>query len=77
MPAFMCLLIGQSNEVVKVDTIEAHDAAEAMSGVEQGLRFIGPYVAIEIWLNGRLELRLTLNKSGRDSIAAKPFELER
>ena len=71
MPVFLCLVIGRSNEVVKVETIEADAAAEAMTRMEQHIRSDPLVTAIEIWLQGRLELRLALNKLGRETIAAK------
>jgi len=39
MPVFLCLVIGRSNEVVKVETIEADAAAETMTRMEQHIRF--------------------------------------
>ena len=74
MPVFLCLVIGRSNEVVKVETIEADAAAEAMTRMEQRIRFDPLATAIEIWLQGRLEVRLALNKLGRETIAAKSIE---
>ena len=74
MPVFVCLVIGRSNEVVKVETIEADAAAEAMIRMEQHIRFDPLATAIEIWLQGRLEVRLALNKLGRETIAAKSIE---
>ena len=74
MPVFVCLVIGRSNEVVKVETIEADAAAEAMTRMEQRIRFDPLATAIEIWLQGRLEVRLALNKLGRETIAAKSIE---
>ena len=71
MPAFLCLVIGRSNEVVKVETIEADVAAEAMTRMEQHIRSDPLVTAIEIWLQGRLEIRLALNKLRRETIAAK------
>ena len=71
MPVFLCLVIGRSNEVVKVETIEADAAAEAMTRMEQHIRSDPLVTAIEIWLQGRLELRLALNKLRRETIAAK------
>lgn len=73
MPVFLCLVIGRSNEVVKVETIEADAAAEAITRMEQGIRSDPLATAIEIWLQGRLEQRLTLNKLGTETIAAKPI----
>jgi len=74
MPVFVCLVIGLSNEVVKVETIEADAAAAAMTRMEQRIRFDPLATAIEIWLQGRLEVRLALNKLGRETIAAKSIE---
>jgi hypothetical protein len=71
MPVFLCLVIGRSNEVVKVETIEADAAAEAMTRMEQHIRSDPLVTTIEIWLQGRLELRLALNKLRRETIAAK------
>jgi hypothetical protein len=71
MPVFLCLVIGRSDEVVKVETIEAHAAAEAMTRMEQHIRSDPLVTAIEIWMQGRLELRLALNKLGSETIAAK------
>jgi hypothetical protein len=71
MPVFLCLVIGRSNEVVKVETIEADAAAEAMTRMEQHILSDPLVTAIEIWLQGRLESRLALNKPRRETIAAK------
>jgi len=76
MPVFLCLVIGRSSEVVKVETIEADAAAEAMTRMEQRIRSDPLASAIEIWLQGRMELRLSLNKLGRDTIAAKSIGSE-
>ena len=76
MPVFLCLVIGRSNQVVKVETIEADAAAEAMTRMEQHRRFDPLATAIEIWLQGRLQVRLALNKLGREIIAAKSIELD-
>ena len=76
MPVFLCLVIGRSNEVVKVETIEADAAAEAMTRMEQRIRFDPLATTIEIWLQGRLEQRLALNKLGTETIAAKSIGSE-
>jgi hypothetical protein len=76
MPAFLCLVIGRSNEVVKVETIEADAAAEAMTRVKQRIRSDPMATAIEIWLQGRLEQRLALNNLGTETIAAKSIGSE-
>ena len=74
IPVFLCLVIGRSNEVVKVETIEADAAAEAMTRMEQHIRFDPLATAIEIWLQGRLKVRFALNKLERETIAAKSIE---
>jgi hypothetical protein len=56
---------------VKVGTIKADAAAETMTRMEQHIRSDPLVTAIEIWLQGRLELRLALNKLRRETIAAK------
>jgi len=71
MPVFLCLVLGRSNEVVTVETIEADAAAEAMTRMEQHIRSDPLATAIEIWLQDRMELRLALNKLRRETIAAK------
>ncbi len=59
MPPFMCLLVGQSDEVVKCETVEADNSAEAMTQSELMLRSHVGLSAIEIWQEGRLALKLT------------------
>lgn len=59
MPSFMCLLVGQSDEVVKCETVEADNTAEAMTQSELMLRSHVGLSAIEIWQEGRLALKLS------------------
>ena len=76
MTTFMYLVIGPSNEVVRHDTVEAASAPEALSRVEPRLTSDQGAAPVEIWLHGHLELRLAINRAGRDSFAAKSFESE-
>jgi hypothetical protein len=58
MPPFMCLLVGQSDEVVKCATVEADNTAEAMTQTELMLRSHAGLSAIEVWQGGRLAMKL-------------------
>jgi hypothetical protein len=62
MPKFNCLLIGQSNEVVEHETIEADDEAAALAKIEHLIHQRPRATAVEIWARGRLSLRLTRNE---------------
>ena len=59
MPAFTCLLIGQSDEVVETQSIEAGNSAEALTRMEEMLRSRAGLTAIEVWHEGRRDMRLT------------------
>ena len=52
MPDFTCLLIGQSDEVVETQSIEAGNSAEALARIEQMLRSRVGLTAIEVWHEG-------------------------
>ena len=73
MPTFTCLLIGQS-EVVEHQSIEADNSAEALARVEQMLRHRVGLIAIEVWHDGRRDMRLTWADllSRADSSHAEP-----
>ena len=62
MPKFNCLLIGQSNEVLEHETIEAEDEAVALAKIEHMIYQRPRATAVEIWAGGRLSLRLTRNE---------------
>ena len=59
MPPFTYLLVGQSDEVVQCETVEAENTAEAMTKTELMLRSHAGLSAIEIWQQGQLAMRLT------------------
>ena len=59
MPPFMCLLVGQSDEVVQCESIEADNTAAAMNKTESILRSHADLSAVEIWQEGQLALKLT------------------
>jgi hypothetical protein len=59
MPPFTCLLVGQLDEVVQCETVEADDTAEAMTKTELMLRSHAGLSAIEIWQQGQLAMKLT------------------
>ena len=61
MPPFMCLLVGQSDEVVNCETVEAGNTVEAMTKTELMLCTRSELSAIEIWKEGQLSLKLTWN----------------
>ena len=56
MPPFMCLLVGQSDEVVICETVEAENTAQAMNKTESMLRSRADLSAVEIWQKGQLAL---------------------
>ena len=58
MPDYTCLFIGPSNAVVECDTVVAANSAEAMARMEHTLRSRHGLTAIEIWHEGRIEMRL-------------------
>ena len=55
------LYIGPSNAVVECSSIPAANSAEAMDRVEHALRSRVGLTAIEIWREGRMELKSTWN----------------
>lgn len=59
MPAFKCLLIGQSDKVVQHETIEAANSVEALARMEHMLLHRASLTAVEVWDNGSLAMRLT------------------
>ena len=61
MPPFMCLLVGQSDEVVICETVEAENTAQAMNKTESMLRSRADLSAVEIWQKGQLALKVTWN----------------
>ena len=69
---FMCLLIGQSNEVLQHESVKADSAAGALERMGQALRHRPGVISIEIWQEGQLSLRMTLNE-----LATKPWILKR
>jgi hypothetical protein len=74
MPSYTCVLIGRSDEVVKLDTVEATDAAMAMSRAKQIYWSQQDISAIEIWQMGRLALRVTRHEMS--SICARRHQAE-
>jgi hypothetical protein len=58
MSDYTCLYIGPSNAVVECDTIAAANSAEAMARMEHAFRSCDGLTAIEIWHEGRMEMRL-------------------
>jgi hypothetical protein len=61
MPPFMCLLVGQSDEVVNCETVEAENTAQAMDKSASMLRSRADLSSVEIWQEGQLALKLTWN----------------
>jgi hypothetical protein len=59
MPPFMCLLVGQSDEVVNCEAVEAENMAHAMNKSESMLRSRAGLSSVEIWQEGRLALKMT------------------
>ena len=59
MPPFTCLLVGQADEVVQCERVEAESTAEAMTKTEAMLRSHADLSAIEIWQQGHLAMKLT------------------
>jgi len=62
MPTYTCLYIGPSNAVVESSFVVAANSAEAMDRVERALRSRDDLTAIEIWYEGRMQMRFTLNE---------------
>jgi len=59
MPAFKCLLIGESDQVVQYETIEADNSSEALARAKWMLVIRTGLTAIEVWDDGGLAKRLT------------------
>ncbi len=67
MTDFMCLFIEQSGKVVQRESVSAASADSAMERMSQTLRHRPRVNSVEIWREGQLALRMTLNE-----LAKKP-----
>jgi hypothetical protein len=65
MPVFLCLLIGQPNEVLGQETIETDNTSAALIRADQIIRHRPRIAAVEIWRGGHLALRFTRNEMAR------------
>jgi len=63
----MCLCIGPSTTVVETSSVDAANSAEAMDRMEHAVQNRTGLTAIEIWHEGRMEMRFTLNDLARQA----------